>query len=99
MEFFQTFGIMTAVALIPLVLYALTSAGRDFDLISWILYSKNRLVLMILLILLFSVLITFVPEAEAVLVAVGFNPDKSSAALGLAVGGLVVSGIRGNQEK
>lgn len=98
MNFLQTFGVMLVVALIPIVLYALTKVQKDFDLISWVIAGKTRLILGAILILLISVLVVFVPEAETVLSAIGFNPDKSSAALGLAVGGLLVAGIRGNEQ-
>lgn len=99
MQFLSTLFVILIIALIPLVLYALTKCGKDFDLISWVLFSKSRLALGFLLILLLSALITFVPEAEIVLSAIGFNPDKSSVGIGLAVGGLLVAGIRGDDEK
>lgn len=98
MEFLQTLGVMLTVALIPLVLYALTKVKRDFDVITWIIDSRTRLGLGFVLIVLISILVVFVPESEAVLTAIGFNPDKSSAALGLAIGGLLVAGIRGNED-
>lgn len=98
MIFLQTLVIVLIVALIPLVLYALTKCGRDFDLISWILFTRNRLVLGFVLIVLLSAVIVFVPEAADVLAAFGFNATRP-AALGLAIGGLLVAGIRGNDEQ
>ncbi len=94
--FLSTFLVMMVTTLIPLVIYALTKCGKNFDLISWILQSENRLILALVLIILFSALISFVPEASAIFTAVGFNVEKPSA-LGLAVGGMLVASIRGNE--
>lgn len=97
MIFLQTFIVIFVVAAIQLVLYALTKTGRDFDIFSWLLLSRTRLGLGLILILLLSFLIAFVPEANIVLNAVGFDTGASNAALGLAVGGLLVSLIRGDE--
>ena len=97
MNFLTTFLNILLVAAIPLVLYALSKCGRDFDVLSWILHSRSRLVLGFALILLFSAVLVFVPEARDVIAAVGFNAEKPSA-LGLAIGGLLVAGIRGDEE-
>lgn len=99
MNFFQVWLVMLLVAAIPLILYSISKCGKDFDIISFILATRTRLILGFFLILLLSALVVFVPEAELVLTAIGFNADRSSAALGLAIGGLLISGIRGDEEK
>lgn len=97
--FLQTLFVILIVALIPLVLYALTKCGiKDFDFISWIYYARFRFTLGFCLIVLFSAVISFVPEAADILASVGFNAEKPSA-LGLAIGGLLVAGIRGNEDQ
>ncbi|HXG85776.1 MAG TPA: hypothetical protein VNI84_17285 [Pyrinomonadaceae bacterium] len=96
MRFLETLFVMLVVTLIPLVIYALSKCGKDFDPVSWLYFSQTRLYLALVLIALFSAVIAFVPEASAILTAVGFNAEKPSA-LGLAIGGMLVAGIRGNE--
>lgn len=92
-----TFLIMVVVGLIPLIAYALTKCGTDFNLLTWVVTSRDRLILGFVLIGLFSVLIVYVPEAAEILAAVGFNTAKP-AALALAIGTSLVTLIRGNEK-
>jgi hypothetical protein len=97
-EFLQSFGIMLAVALIPLIIYPLTKVGKDFDPISWLYTGRTRLGLGFVLIILLTVLILYVPTAEDVLSLIGFNTGKSVAAVGFSVGCMLVVAIRGNED-
>lgn len=95
-NFLQIFGTLFLVALIPLLTYALTSCGKDFDVVSWLVYTRTRLGIGFLLLFILSLCLAFVPEASDVLNAVGFNTGKSVTALGLALGAMLVTSIRGN---
>lgn len=97
MIFLQTFAIILIVAALPIVLYALSKCGKDFDFFSWLIAGRTRLSLGFALILLISLLISFVPEAAEVLSALGFNVTKPWA-IGIAIGGLLVSGVRGDKD-
>lgn len=96
-DFFMTFLTMLLVALIPLVLYAIRKCGKEFDFISWILINRTRFILGFVLMMLLSSLLHFVPESTDILTLIGFNVGKSSAAVGFAIGSLLVLAINGNK--
>lgn len=92
LTFLQTFAVMYAVSLLPIALYALRKAGRDFDPFGFVILNRGRLVLAAVVVLLLSVVILYVPESAEILRLVGFNGERSPA-LGFAVGALLVTSI------
>lgn len=84
------------VAALPMVLYAFTKCGKNFDVISFFVEGWTRILTGIVLALLISVLIAFVPDAENVLAVLGFR-STSPWGIGVAIGALLVTGIRGEK--
>jgi membrane protease YdiL (CAAX protease family) len=87
---------MALVTSIPIVIYALTKTGRDFDLARFFAAGKTRLTLGFILVVLLSLVIVYVPDAKGVLTALGFNAEVPSG-LGLALGAMLVAVIRGDE--
>lgn len=97
MSFLISLATLLTAALVPLVIYAATSAGADFSLRCFVLTSKSRLFYGFISIALVAGLLTFVEAAGPAFALVGFAPGGSEVALGFTIGGLLVASIRGNR--
>lgn len=95
--FLISLATLLAAAAIPLLIYAATSAGKDFSFRCMILTSKSRLFYGFLAMAIVAGLLTFVEAAGDALVRVGFAAGGSEVALGITIGGLLVAAIRGDK--
>lgn len=93
MEFVKTFLVMEAVSLLPIVLYALRKARSKFNLAVWAVTNSHRLGLGAIACFLVSLVFHFVPEAGDALGLLGFDVSNSSAAVGIAIGSLLVTSV------
>lgn len=84
---------MEAVSLLPIVLYALRKARTKFNLITWLITNSHRLGLGAVACFLASLVFHFVPEAGDALSLLGFDVSNSTAAVGIAIGGLLVTSV------
>lgn len=95
--FIISLATLLASALVPLLIYAATSAGADFSIRSFVIKSRSRLIYGFIAMTIVAALLTFVDGVAAAIVAVGFAPHGSAAGVGLALGGLLVASVRGNK--
>ena len=98
LTFLWTFFTMFATAVIPLMIYAVRKAGRDFRPAEFVILSQTRLVITLGLVVLVSLVLSAVPETRAVIASVGLAAGASDAAIGLAIGGLCVAAISGDEK-
>ena len=89
---------MFAVAIIPLAIYAIRSAREDFTVRMFVLTNRKRLGYGFFLINAAAIILNIFPDARAVIGAVGFGAGNTDAALGLAIGGLLVASISGDKK-
>lgn len=90
---------MLGCSLVPLLIYGVRKAGRDFRPSEFVITSQTRLVLTLGLVALVSIILVAVPETRAVIATVGLAAGASDAALGIAIGGLCVAAISGDERK
>jgi hypothetical protein len=88
---------LLAAALVPLVIYAATSAKGAFDPVCFVRTSRSRLIYGFIAMAIVAGLLTCVDAAGAALALVGFAPGGSEVALGFTIGGLLVAAIRGDK--
>lgn len=96
--FMISLTILLAAALVPLLIYAATSAGADFNLRSFVITSRSRLAYGFIAMAVVAGLLTLVEGAGAALAIVGFAAGGSEVALGFTIGGLLVAAVRGDRK-
>jgi len=98
--FLQTLFVLSVSTFVPLLIYAITKCKAEFDPVSFLWYSRTRLVLTVTILLILAGAITY-DEAwvKMILSYVGFDVGTTTTGIGLALSGLLISGIRGNNDK
>lgn len=77
--------IITITVGLLLLAYALRSYQTDISALDWIKTNKFRWAIGFLMIVGVSILLVLTPDINIMLAALGFNPDKSPVAIGIAI--------------
>ena len=93
-NFFKTASLMFGVALVPLLIYAVSSVGTAFDAKTFCVTSRTRIAVTAICTTLIALLVTVEPATASGLVSIG----ASIYLIAFAIGAVCTAAIRGNKQ-
>ena len=92
-EFLWTASLMFGVAMVPLLIYAVSSVGTAFDAKTFLVTSRTRILVTAIATSLVALLVTMEPQTIGGLVSVG----GTIWLIAFFIGGICVAAIRGSK--